>query len=96
MYKFEVRGLPYDNGVSYRVTEQKVDHYNEPIYKAGVVDTPGGALDGGAIVNIAEESYRLPESGGIGTMVFYVIGGAVLALGAGVLMWRRRRAVVSH
>ena len=92
-YQFEVKGLPYNNGVSYKVTERKVDKYKDPVYKAGEVDTPDGAMDGGAIINIAEESYRLPETGGIGTVGFYVIGGAVLALGAGVLLWRRRRTI---
>ncbi|MBP3880157.1 MAG: hypothetical protein J6D46_07570 [Lachnospiraceae bacterium] len=92
-YQFEVKGLPYNNGVSYKVTERKVDKYKDPVYKAGEVDTPDGAMDGGAIINIAEESYELPESGGMGIAIFYIVG-AVLLFGAGVLLVTRRRMSV--
>ena len=92
-YKFEVRELPYNNGNPYIVTEQKVDKYKDPIYKAGEVDTPYGAKDGGAIINTAEESYELPESGGAGTALFYLFG-TVLLTCAGVILVMRRKKVV--
>ena len=52
----------------------------------------GGSLDTG-IVNVTvanNQGITLPETGGIGTTVFYIIGG-VLAVGAGVLLAVRFR-----
>ena len=92
-YKFEIKGLPYNNGDSYKVTEERVDKYKDPVYKAGESETQGGAKDGEAIINTAEESYELPESGGMGTTIFYIVG-AVLLIGAGVLLVTRRRMYV--
>jgi LPXTG-motif cell wall-anchored protein len=37
-----------------------------------------------------EKGFELPETGGIGTTIFYIIG-AILVLGAGVLLITRRR-----
>ena len=92
-YKFEVRELPYNNGDPYIVTEHKVDKYKDPIYKAGEVDTPYGAKDGGAIINTAEESYELPESGGVGTTLFYLFGTVLLTCAGVLLVMRRKKAV---
>ena len=90
VYKFEVKGLPYNNGVAYRVTEEQVDKYKEPQYKTNGQDTPDGAMDGGAIINIAEESYELPESGGPGTKLFYGLGISFVGF-AGLLLFIKRR-----
>ena len=91
VYKFEVKGLPYNNGIAYKVKEKQVDKYNEPQYKTNGQDTDG-AMDGGAIINIAQESYALPSTGGRGTRLFTILGLAMM-LGAGVMLFRRRRLI---
>ena len=56
--------------------------------------TPGAqdAKDGGVIVNQTFGGYELPSTGGPGTRLFTILG-SILILGAGVLMWRKRRTI---
>ena len=56
--------------------------------------TPGAsdAKDGGVIVNQTFGGYELPSTGGPGTRIFSIFG-SILILGAGVLLWRRRRLI---
>ena len=50
-----------------------------------------GDVDGSGQIDITNNSGSvLPSTGGIGTTIFYVIG-AILVLGAGVLLVTRRR-----
>jgi len=58
---------------------------------ATTVDTTEGSTDG--TVNITIENNQgsvLPETGGIGTKIFYVVG-AFLVLGAGIILFVRKR-----
>ncbi|MBQ9662331.1 MAG: LPXTG cell wall anchor domain-containing protein [Oscillospiraceae bacterium] len=50
------------------------------------------ATDGQQIINTPEGGYELPSTGGHGTRFFTILG-SILILGAGVLLWRRRRLV---
>ena len=50
------------------------------------------AISGGKIINRPVEAYELPSQGGPGTRLFTILG-SILILGAGVLMWRRRRTI---
>jgi LPXTG-motif cell wall-anchored protein len=47
-------------------------------------------LDGNAVEVVNNKGTELPSTGGIGTTLFYVIG-AILVLGAGILLVTRRR-----
>ena len=47
-------------------------------------------LDAAAVPVVNEKGTELPSTGGIGTTIFYVVG-AILVLGAGVLLVSRRR-----
>ena len=91
------------NGDSYTyyVTEANLDDY---VIKYGTITdqdstsvasiTPGAtcAKDGEAIVNQTFGGYELPSTGGPGTRLFTILG-SILILGAGVLLWRRRRLI---
>ena len=50
-----------------------------------------GAKDGGAIINIAEESYVLPESGGIGTTPFRAAGLVMVVTALFSVLLKKRR-----
>ena len=50
------------------------------------------AADGGAIINRESPGYELPSTGGPGTRLFTILG-SILILGAGVLLWRRRKLI---
>ncbi len=52
--------------------------------------TPVENLDGTALTIINKSGATLPSTGGIGTTIFYVVGG-VLVVGAGVLLFAKRR-----
>ena len=95
IYKFEVNNLPYISDGSYKVTEKQVDKFKPPIYKNGQVDTPGGAQDGGSIINIEVESYNLPESGGFGTTPFYTIGLLLIAFAAGLYTYFNKKKLIA-
>jgi len=56
----------------------------------GSVDTNGGKLETNVVNN---QGTTLPETGGIGTTIFYVLG-AILVLGAGIVLVTRRRMSV--
>ena len=50
------------------------------------------AGDGDIIINLESCGYELPSTGGPGTRLFTILG-SILILGAGVLLWRRRRTI---
>ena len=72
------RYLDANGNVTETQTEVTVTYANENI----------AVYDFGAIVN--KQGTELPSTGGIGTTIFYVVG-AILVLGAGVVLITRRR-----
>lgn len=94
-YTIKIRGL--DGDVTYKLTEtETVSGYNLlegdttlTLYKEGEVDF---ATKAGNTFDKVENNKGsiLPSTGGIGTTIFYVIG-AILVLGAGILLVTRRR-----
>ena len=93
-YKFYMENLPKknDSGTDYVyfVTEQQVDGYAEPNYAVSQKD--GVAYNKGIIINKPLNAVALPSTGGPGTRLFTILG-SILILGAGVLLWRRRRLI---
>ena len=67
------------------VTETQAD-----TNKATITITDNNIVIGSAQVVVNKAGQELPETGGIGTTIFYVIG-SVLVIGAGVVMITRRR-----
>ena len=95
---FKVEGLPkYKDGIElhYYLIETQVTGYKEPSYADkdgnGLINV-GKATNGQQIINTPEGGYELPSTGGSGTRLFTILG-TILILGAGVLLWRRRRLI---
>ena len=103
---FKISGLAAKDAdgkeLTYYVVEETVEGYNEPIY---AFDTNGTitiepdsdptkdkAVNRDYIINTPEGGYELPQTGGPGTRLFTILG-SILILGAGVLLWRRRRLI---
>ena len=65
--------------------------------KVGTSDAEDGNKDTGVVGATVKNSKgsTLPETGGIGTTIFYVVG-VVLMLGAGVLLITKRRMNANH
>ena len=86
----------------YYVVEEKLDDYAPPAYGTSateessttysIINGASDAEDGGVIVNQTFGGYELPSTGGPGTRLFTILG-SILILGAGVLLWRRRRTI---
>ena len=72
---------------TYYVTEE-ADGY-QTSYKGTGDDF---AVDGGTIINTPEDAVELPHTGGIGTVIFYVLG-SILVIGGGIYFISRRRAM---
>ena len=94
--KFTIKGLDAD---TYYLTETKApDGYNKlagpvtiVIGENGVVNGTTEAPQGVDEVKVLNQTgAELPSTGGMGTTIFYVVG-AVLMIGAGVLLVTRRR-----
>ena len=60
-------------------------------YKQGSADSDA-AYNNGKIVNKPEDAVELPHTGGIGTVIFYVLG-SILVIGGGIYFISRRRAM---
>ena len=58
--------------------------------KATVTITDNNIVIGSAQVVVNKAGQELPETGGMGTTIFYIIG-AILVVGAGVVLITRRR-----
>ncbi len=95
-YVFTLTGLPYgdtEDGYSYTVSEETVDGYQSPKYFVGETQQMGASQVGsGGIIYNDQIGYELPSTGGHGTRLFTILG-SILILGAGVLLWRRRRLI---
>ncbi len=102
-YTFTVTGLPAKEGseeLTYYVTESKVSGYMDPRYgfkqgqsiteKTGTADDDKRAYNGEYVINRQEGGFELPSTGGKGTHIFYGLG-MILLLGAGILLWKRRK-----
>lgn len=90
---FKITGLDAEdadgNELTYYVVETKVDGYNEPGYAldiGGTVTikpdndpTKNMAVNGNYIINTPEGGYELPQTGGIGMILFTVLGGLMTA-----------------
>ena len=108
-YTFRIEHLPYKDGdekiFSYYVTEEALGGYiTSYAFKANETDPDltikvsienpektNRALNGQYIIN-KQPGAALPNTGGPGTRLFTILG-LTLALGAGVLLWRRRRLI---
>ena len=55
-------------------------------------DMVNGAGNGEVIINQETGGYELPSTGGSGTWAYTILG-SILILGAGVMLWRRRRLI---
>ena len=98
-YSFKIENLAYsretDGKYTYYVeeTNSQLTGYLAPSYTNTSAPTGAtAAYDGGTIINKQEGGYVLPSTGGPGTRLFTVLG-SILILGAGVLLWRRRRTI---
>ncbi len=94
-YAFSVEDLPAsdkDHKVfyTYYLTEETVDGYKEADYDGQV--NAEGVYDGGTIINRPEDGEELPATGGAGTTWMY-LAGALLLLGCGTVLLRRRRKI---
>ena len=103
---FKISGLAAKDAdgkeLTYYVVEETVEGYNEPIYafdmngtitiKPDSDRTKDKAVNRDYIINTPEGGYELPQTGGPGTRLFTILG-SILILGAGVLLWRRRRLI---
>lgn len=100
--KFAVTGL--DEGSYYLIEVTAPEGYNkldaaQPVTITSTVNTDGASLtnpltsgtNGSTHIDVNNAAgATLPTTGGIGTTVFYIIGG-ILVLGAGILLVTRRR-----
>ena len=97
--KIEVIGL--DAGTYYLREIKAPDGYNtlKEVVKVEIAPTTGTNSQGGKILTLAaviarvnnQSGTQLPSTGGVGTTIFYVLGG-ILAVGAAVLLIARKRA----
>ena len=94
-YEFKVKDLPAVNSegtdYTYYFTETQVGGYQSPLYKKGSVTDLDGAKDGYVIINRPQDSYVLPQTGGIGTKLFTALGGLMTATAGAILTIRRKR-----
>lgn len=97
-YTFKTTGLAAKKDgkeLTYYVVESKVDGYKDPAYAdaSGHVQTNvNNATDGQQVINTPEDAVELPHTGGIGTVIFYVLG-SILVIGGGIYFISRRRAM---
>ena len=106
-FNFKLSDLPKNGKIGndtgaytyFAVETEAVEGYKDPEYSNPSATTPEkwtpsdeGALNGGKIINKPVESYELPHTGGIGTVIFYVLG-SILVIGGGIYFISRRRAM---
>lgn len=79
--KFKISASYKADGAAYELVNVKIDNEDESSNLIAKVENKSGST--------------LPETGGIGTTIFYVVG-VVLMLGAGVLLITKRRMSAKH
>ena len=93
-YSYSVVEMMINNASG--TTEDPSDRYTVSYTITGTTfDDRGELLTGEGTITINNQSiatYELPSTGGPGTRLFTILG-SILILGAGVLLWRRRRLV---
>ena len=74
---------------TYLFSEETVESYHEPMYTemSGINNTGGKVASGGSIINTPEDAYSLPQTGGMGTRVFYLLG-MCLVISAFMLLYK--------
>ncbi len=96
-YVVKLQGLEkyYDSEheYTYLFSEETVASYHDPVYTevSGTNSVDGNVVSGGSIINTPEGAYSLPESGGIGTTIFYLLG-AGLVISAFMLLFKVKAA----
>ena len=75
------------------MSEETVDGYQSPKYFVEETQQMGASQvgDGGTIKN-NQIGRELPSTGGMGTSLYTLLG-SIMILGAGFLLWRRRRTI---
>lgn len=97
-YTFKTTGLAVRKDgkeLEYYVVESKVDGYKNPAYadaSGSVQPNVNKATDGQQVINTPEDAVELPHTGGIGTVIFYVLG-SILVIGGAIYFISRRRAM---
>jgi len=78
---------------TYLFSEETVESYHEPMYTemSGINNTGGKVASGGSIINTPEDAYSLPQTGGMGTRVFYLLG-MCLVISAFMLLFKVKAA----
>ncbi len=78
---------------TYLFSEETVESYHEPMYTemSGTNNTTGKVSSGGSIINTPEGAYSLPQTGGMGTRVFYLLG-MCLVISAFMLLFKVKAA----
>ena len=72
-------------GTRYKVSETKTEESEDTVY-----DNAGLSADAVSIAVENNQGAELPSTGGIGTTIFYTVG-AMLVLGAGIVLVSKRR-----
>ena len=73
------------SGTKYKVSEIKTEESEDTVY-----DNAGLSADAVSIAVENNQGAELPSTGGIGTTIFYIVG-AILVIGAGIVLVTRRR-----
>ena len=94
-WKQTISGLPVEdeNGKKYQyyVVEDPVIEGYKPSYSQQPVTLTKGKTAKITITN-TQDAYVLPSTGGTGSTVFYISGGALALFGAVMLVLKRRKA----
>ena len=85
---YKASGTRYYDADGNLVAEESSSESNKPVEKNLT------ELDANAVEVVNNKGTELPSTGGFGTTIFYVIG-AILVLGAGVLLVTRRRMIAN-
>lgn len=83
---------PYDGG-TFEVVRGEYDSNGKAVYTNGTVLGYNSTIQAYPMEVVNETGSLLPSTGGIGTTIFYVVG-AVLAIGAGILLVTKKRMSV--
>ena len=85
--------IPLESGYIYYVEELGTDTGALIFYEVNYSENNETGVTGGGTITITNKqkpSYELPSTGGIGTTLFYVIGGGLMAVAAVLLVTKKR------